>query len=386
MDIKEFANDIFFNKIIKETSNGEVGVYEFIYDIGYNTTIRESKDKIKYIKNTNKYMPTLIINNIDEFKEIVGDISEFIKNNDIMFINKNNSILEDRIYSFFSMIFSNATYEDFDNPVCFLRKYLNFMKNDKFSDFNEEKTEPIESLDNFRLVIKKNQASSLLETPYCFNLHLEKEIDNEVVIYELPRVMYGIDNNKGYIYAIQNKKDVNDDERLKKLKRLMYKINSNVEETEEFKDYKDNKDDYYPENITDITLSNLISATAVLSLFKKNNIDNIYIPDFLPVRYFTKEEAINKRVKYMQDKLSVEELEIFRESIEKEHLRIQQNITEKFLRVFRRVEYHFDNINIVNYPDNGSFLMFENNDNYNCNNQILNEIYSNINIRDKTII
>ena len=61
----------------------------------------------------------------------------------------------------------------------------------------------------------------------------------------------------------------------------------------------------------------------------------------------------------------------------KAHDYIQSNLTEKLIRTFRRIVYHFSNINISSYPyELDDYLTLINNGDYNCNNVLLDEIYN----------
>ena len=65
------------------------------------------------------------------------------------------------------------------------------------------------------------------------------------------------------------------------------------------------------------------------------------------------------------------------EELSERNLLIQSNLTEKFLRIFRRLDYHHDGISILNYP----YEVGENMEMYlssddNCNNKLIHETYS----------
>ncbi|HHW69022.1 MAG TPA: hypothetical protein GX747_01600, partial [Tenericutes bacterium] len=61
--------------------------------------------------------------------------------------------------------------------------------------------------------------------------------------------------------------------------------------------------------------------------------------------------------------------------LEKEHLRIQNNLTNKFIRNFFRLEFHFNNINISSIPmELDEFMNIYINDFVESNNKVLNQI------------
>ena len=59
------------------------------------------------------------------------------------------------------------------------------------------------------------------------------------------------------------------------------------------------------------------------------------------------------------------------------NLLIQSNLTEKFLRIFRRLDYHHDGISILNYPyEAGENMEMYLSSDDNCNNKLIYETYS----------
>jgi hypothetical protein len=382
-DLKNTVIYIFFNKIIKNVLKGQVIICDFTYNIGFNTII-DSKNNKKILKNRKKDMPTLYINDYDKFCEMLFSLVEEILNNENMWVNTHGNTIEEKIYFVLSLIWANATYEDFENPISFLKRYINFLRDKTFSQFNL----PINigrcsTLMGYSVVVRNNETPTTLETPYHFSISLQGFEDDKLKIYTLPRIMYGIDINENgekvaYIYTIQNSKNQNTDPDLKKMKRELYKVNELVydSETDEYKDFKSGYSNYYPENISDVTPSALIALTIVIGLFKSQNINIIKVPDFLPIRWFAKEEAIKKKAVEKMKKESLENIEEYLESEFKEQERIQCNVTEKFIRTFRRMTFHFSNLKIENLIDNSSFLQLYNSDNYECNNQMLEELYN----------
>lgn len=130
-------------------------------------------------------------------------------------------------------------------------------------------------------------------------------------------------------------------------------------ESQEFKDYdrKRKRNELssnapYPENISDVSPSAVLSLSLFIALLKKENILHIKAPIFLPLRW----QAHERLGKTEQE-------------------RIQENMTDKFLRTFRRIAYHLPDIKI-DYPKNsGQYLQVTLNKQQlnNTNNAILNE-------------
>ena len=62
----------------------------------------------------------------------------------------------------------------------------------------------------------------------------------------------------------------------KNIARKLYKLNKGISdiESQEFKDYKEGNSDYYPENITDVSVSSVLSLYVFINLIK-DKVDKI---------------------------------------------------------------------------------------------------------------
>lgn len=80
---------------------------------------------------------------------------------------------------------------------------------------------------------------------------------------------------------------------------------------------------------------------------------------------------------YRETGYSQEQLATIENEFEEEQIRIQRNITDKLLRNFRRIDYHFDGLGINAYPlDKDDFMHLDLNSNFQANNSdhILSQI------------
>lgn len=148
------------------------------------------------------------------------------------------------------------------------------------------------------------------------------------------------------------------------ISRKLYKINKGVleKESDEFKDYKNGDSTYYPENISDVSMSSVLSLQIFISMLKSKNIKVIKAIPYLPLRYLSRELMASQSIK--------------KEELEERNQRIQMNITDKFIRTFRRVSYHMGDLDIVSYPyevDEVMTLKIENHKGT-INNDLLNNI------------
>lgn len=148
----------------------------------------------------------------------------------------------------------------------------------------------------------------------------------------------------------------------------MYKINEGISNYEmgEYYDYKEGNSKYYPEgNITDVTPSFVLSLDIFISLLQKEGIHKIKAVPYLPVRYLSREIAAS----YVKD-------EDRRFELKKRNEMIQENITNKFIRTFRRLEFHDQDIKITAIPYEVSEYLEVNvkDKEHMLNNQILEDI------------
>ena len=338
--------DVFYDEIIPEAAEGKVKTY-FLYG-----TLFETRLNGKYIsKSTHKekIIPTLEINNKELFDQLLLKYTKlayyFYEEEYSKLLNKeeDKDYTKNYIKTIMTLLWSNATQEDYHNPIEYLKRRINFIKNNEYT-----RVEKGTSIGNLVIEVKKD--SIVHETPYALKITINGN--------ELPQVEFGISNEFVYIYAIQN---FSKDERDKKLNRALYKVNEGLEII----------DDNDPDNLKNVTPATLLSATIAISYLKLMGFNEIIIPTFLITRWNAKEimnEAKNK----------IKNPDKYKETINN-NIVLQKNITDKYIRTFRRLNYHFENINIIENPYYGNDTMkLYIDDNIECNNPLLKEIYETI--------
>lgn len=350
--------EIFYNKIIPEASFGKVEAF-FIFNVGFNTIIEQKKVTNNNIQAPHTLVPTLIIKDKEKFDKLLLEYTvkatEFYGNvfYGTEYTKDMPSYGDEYLKSVIALLWSNATSEDFLNPCEYLHKRINFFDEHGLSDANFINET---SIGKITYEIIKDEMFN--ETPYYIQFRINEN--------PLPVVRYGISDGKAYIYAIQNITKLTRD---KKLNRAMYKVNEGLDVKSE---YTDNIE--HPENLIGITPSTLISATLAISLFKRNGINHIEIVPYLPERWNAKEIAYyrsSKRKTNSEEYLTLQH---------NKHLEIQRNLTDKFLRTFRRIEYHFEGIEITSYPFiTSENMIMEIGDNLKSNNPLLLELYNSLN-------
>lgn len=357
--------DIFYNHIIKEAANGRINclsyfnILFFTNIIGTNTVIQNPN-----ANTDNLYIPTLMIKDKEEFDkqliEYVLNALKFYDDNNFEYeildykeYNEETKICKEKVI--LTLLWSNATVEDFNNPIEYVKRQTEFMKNNLETQEDLGYSETLQG--NITVQIKKDRIMN--ETPYKLDVSVNSD-DN--LIYQFPSIKFGIHDNKLYIYAIQNKA-TEENQYGKKIKRQLYKVNEN------FNKDIDNYQIYDDGNLADITPSFLIAANIAIFYLKKYNIDEIIIPSILIERWNAKKLALHSRAKKKENKE-----EFIKERLEKED-EIQNNITQKLIRTFLRLKYHHQTIDVTSYPmENDSSLHITlTNENINCNNKLLEE-------------
>lgn len=309
---------VFYEHIIKEAQNGRINCYSY-FNLAFSTNI---EDRVCYkcdIKD--KYpgviIPTLCIKNKKEFDslliEYVRIASEFYKDEDMLLtIDELNEDEKDNMISrekfIICSLFANLTTDDFTNINEFLRNRIKMFSNKVINSEEFINLGYIPSLDG-ELMIREKKERIFNETPYVIESYIHSDKYNSD--YELPNLRVGLYDDKAVVYAIQmNSK-------------------SNYECSDEY--YSLVKDTI---KRTNVTTSFFINGLMACGLLKDKE---ILVTPFLIERWNAKRISIYIR--------SVSE-EVRNDLIDKQH-EIQSNLTEKFLRLFDRLEKLVDGIHIT---------------------------------------
>lgn len=339
--------DVFYNCLIKEASRGSVDCF-FKYNMMFNTRIIEDNIEVfGEVTNSELLVPTLVIKNKEYFNYLLKRYVDVSLNfyDDSVFPEEirdskyfDNELGVSKEKMIMTLLWSNATIEDFNDPCAFLMKRIAFFELGEFDEYLEESIISYSSIldANIGIVVLKNGLES--ETPYSLKISLFDTITDRR-IYEFPRVYFGVFENAGYVYAIQNsKKRFVDETLVKKIDRILYKVNEGIDVG------GDNYDNYGVGNLKDITPNSLVSANILMGLFRKNGISKICIPSILVSRWNAKMIVLDNLVK--RKKKSVQEVLDDYDN----YVYLQSNLTEKFLRVFRRIGYHHSSVMVSSYP------------------------------------
>lgn len=361
------------DEIINEANIGKIIIDGDIFEIAFNTIIYDDNREIFNNSKDNNY-PSLIIKNKKILYKKMIEYVEFFINSGRKTINFSKDIGRNKIKLIMSYIFANATTEDFLNPINLLDRNIKFLKDDTFSYLEDSiYTEKLTIFFNSSLEIRNSLQSVAMETPNKIDISFVNSIDGIDVKYNLPSVFYGIteENNEKicYIYSLLKPKtkqaeNLIQDKYEKKISREMYKINAGVLSYENDECKGSNR---YIENISDVSPSAIISLVIFIGLLSKENINKIKVVPYLPVRFLARELSANN----IDNSTKATQMS-------ERNLSIQANITDKFIRTFRRVSYHLSKLKINSFPyeiDEYMEIILSNFDS-NFNNQILEELYN----------
>lgn len=372
--------EIFFNQILPNLKNGSIEIP--IYNTNSNGDIFTFNVLVDAYDETSPYYLC-----IQDKEKLINSLYEYMKimlSNDSS-INKQN--IYDKIKYYLTLLWVNATYEDLRNPVRFIQKYIDFNNNPLFED-EFTYASNIESLNDadIDVIIKREPAN--METPYSFNAQINLFDNGKENNYYLPSICYGVSGDICYIYSIQNSGMFASNPGFeKKIKRLLYKMNENVSshESEDFKEYKrlekqgnNMEDEFYPENISDVSVSAILALTVFMDSLNDMDIKNIKVVPFLPIRYKNRKSEYEKKYQLKLKQLKVDEIKELKQNLEEKRLLIQSNLTNKFIRDFMRLKHHFNGIGILSYPMEVDEYLSININNMEChNNKLIENILSN---------
>ncbi len=364
-----------FYELIQEASQGKVIIDNEIWPIGFNTKFEALNKGI--MNNFSEQFPTLIIKEEEKFFQVLNEyvlLELSLKHKTFTFV-KNTK--KNNIKFILAYLFVNASTQDFLNPITYIKRRISFLQDTTFHDIDKKTFDLGAALLNTQLEIINKEQSIMMETPYKMEMAFKKIENDQEIIYPFASINYGIQIQDlcCYIYSIQKPKDNQNATSFKKISRILYKLNEGVSdlESKEYLNYKTGNDSYYPENISDVTIPFVFSLTLFLNFLQQKNIRKVKVVPFLPLRYLSR-QIMSDNIEDVQKK----------EQLKERNNRIQENITNKFIRTFNRTAFHFPDLQIISYPyELDEYLTCSiKNSHEKINPSFLKEIVENINIEE----
>lgn len=362
--------DIFYKRIVEEARRGRIDCLSFfniifatkIDDLGVEYPFISADEKINVgdveIDKRDLIIPTLFIKNKEEFDRLlciyVDKAVDFYDDSNfdddaIALSDYNNEMMIGKKKIILARLFANATYEDFNDAISFLRKRISFFDN-CLENINIGNSE---NIFNGKISIKVLKDEISNETPWQLLISAISEGKEE---YKFPAIKFGILDDTVYIYAIQNDRVRAVSEYSKKINRLLYKIGEGyvVDDNEE--------------NLKDVTASFLVALNMGIAYFKRHGYSKIVVPSILIERWNGK--CIANFFKAHYGKYN-------KETLDSEQVKLQYNLTNKMMRTFLRLCCHNCNLKVLSLPyENDSYLRIQVDDELNnFNNRLLEESY-----------
>jgi len=328
------------------------------YIVDYYSGFKEDASKIiqalKQGNDRENDLPSLVINDYQSFFELLRQYYE--KDIELHFQRTKMSWFP--VYEMkncFQDIWLRATPEDFNNPEQFLQKQVQFINDPTFVKYDND-TELGSSIyfDDNIVCVNNGIARAWDEMPREFKISIyDKQYYNKTELfhrprYTLPVVRYGIYEKVGkkicVIGSIQKEKEESSKEVSSVFNRIRYKVNKDVPSEE---------------NIDGIEPSNVIALSMFINFLHNEGITNLEVPSLyvLDYQYHQKrsiqlvEEFNNEWTEYRQqeDHEEYQEEKIRLENMVNKEDIISQNKTERFIKTFMRLTYHYPQSEIINY-------------------------------------
>ena len=328
---------LFYRCIIKEAMSGRIDSFRY-FNLPFNTVIKGDGVELSYrVLDDSPYfhkdflIPTLYINNITQFNELlleyVHEAIEFYDDSNYFpevltgeYYDEEKMISKEK-YLICSLL-ANMTFDDFSNPYRFLERRIQMFHHPIIGTDEEIDLGYVETLKG-RLILEERKERMSNETPYFLRLRIHSDEEDEDFYF--PDIRIGICDDVSIFYAIQN--EVENDKSssyVKFVNRRVRKVDQgiNMNEVENY-------------DLKDITSSFMISALVGCLLSQNKTIE---VLPLLIERWNAKQIA--NRYGASKAKDSQEYLE---EHDEKQYM-IQTNLSDKFMRLFNRLDYQIDGI------------------------------------------
>ena len=312
--------DAFYKVILPQAnSRNMVSIDGFLFDASFGLasqvdTLYDKNIPVIQIHSQERFSKALI-QYTEAMISFLEEYPELQKYDYVYFGGDINSIIEAAVLN----VWFNATEEDFRNPEEFLERRSRFLT-DSISrqEYFEKHTGSVidgKVPHHFETNVDVWNPSGN-ETPYVFRSKMYGE-DGSILL--LPNIGFGLDDDKAYVYVIHHEKVGTELSKSgRKLNRILYQTNQDL------------YDDYPEGNIKDVSVSSIVALTLFTSFLQSISCNEMIVKGNFPVRNMAKMN--NSRVSY------------------DEFVRICNNTINKYYRNFRRLSYHFPELEITSHP------------------------------------
>ena len=321
---KQSIYNLFINNICKDNEVWIKGERLFI-NINYRITDPKYNGENKIIPEKDGMYtesPIIEINDVDKFQTALFDyVKAYVNLNSNWTRPYDNDWMNIAEYGM-SVIWTNATNQDFTNPIDFLERYTSFLTQDQWEDLKEEQES--ESINDIVVWKKVTESYYERETPHEYLLFIKDQKGQKMYF---PSICYGIKDDKAYIYAI-------------------HKIHG--------KNQQDNDD---LKNIRNYIKGRGVEPLGIAALMsfieesKRRGITKIIMPDNFIMQYTSKNRLIQQEIEDWYEGLSLEKIE--QKIIEKE-IQLDYNhsasLNNRLMTMFLISKYYSTGLRFLEIP------------------------------------
>ena len=321
---KEQIYNLFMNRVCKD-DEVYVNGHELLINVNYKITDPNVEQKEKIIPEKDGLYtesPVLEINNVEEFKEALYEYIEAYMQKECAWTSPDIAErFEDVAIYAMSTIWTDATNQDFTNPIQFLKRYTDFLTQNQWEDLKQE--QEAGQICGTRIWKQIANSNSERETPHNYYLFTKNENGGKIFF---PSICYGIQNDKAYVCAIHQiyGKDQEEDENLRKIRNAVK-----------------------GRGVEPLGIATLISF---IDECKKRGIKQIIMPDNFIMQYTTKNKIKESFIEWYYSH-SEEKLEKAREEkeekINKNH---RGSLNNRLMTMFIVSKYYSTGIKFLEIP------------------------------------
>lgn len=316
---------LFMEKVCKKNEvwiDGEPLLININYEITDPNYKREKK-VMSEVEGQYTEAPILEINNVDDFKKALFNFIQAYVNKDSMWTRPyERDWMNTALYAM-TTIWTDATNQDFTNPVSFLNRYTDFLKQNQWEDLKEEQED--KSINGIKIWKQVAESYSERETPHNYYLFTKNE-DGKKIYF--PSVCYGIQDDKAYIYAIHK----------------IYGKNQN--EGDEFN--KNIRNYIKGRGVEPLGIATLMSF---IEESKKRGITKIIMPDNFIMQYITKnikkEQEISNWFRYSTEERKEQERQEKEIELDNNH---KGSLNNRLMTMFIISKYYSTGIKFLEIP------------------------------------
>ncbi len=320
------------------------------------------------IDNVDYSLPVIYVSDYKKFFSLLMEYAKKFSNDDRAVV-----YMSDLGFSM-DYLWLKMTPDDFNNVEEFIKKNISILDDTTFKDYDDSEIKGTDFYENQKILVSSSRTCLYDES----NNEIKFILEDEKNRFCLPLIRYGIyekDGNKVCeIGSIQDKYSVTNKRYFKDYYEYINSLRTNINEGVNDKKL-----------IYGIEPNKFISLLLFIRLLYEKGINNISIPSMYVLDYsyhvnHDKKVRFNFESKWTQE---LKELSPIRyEECYKEFLKqidkqdsISRNKTTNFIKIFERLIYHIQDVDIISYPmDVSSYFNFRINSFDNINSEQVKKI------------